>query len=255
MPTTGKTLKTSSNTYNADMGRELSPSIDISFVAAGPSNIGFADLIDDDSSALDVLNTKFINFIRFNSNKPTLAQQLEEPQYSIEPDSSFLIDIAKALDSFLTQLFRLQRPNAEANAQLEALLKLKWKFVKRKGVLLYPPEDIQEFDGIAAEAEIVAAISQETELTTSRNSNGSITDECFGSAVLHWQNTKNQNALDHAAEFAAWAAQHEIGRARYSQSVLFTLPNDHSTEYWLGSLEQTSPSRTRKVFQLKAIHA
>lgn len=260
MLTTGKTLKTSSNTYNAEMGRELPPSLDTSFVAAGPSSIGFAELIDDDSDALDVLNSKFINFIRFNSNNDVLARRLTEQQSASElsatdPDSSFLIDVAKELDSFLTELFGLPRPSAEANAQLEALLKLKWKFVKRKGVLRYPAEEIQAFDGIAAETEIFAAVSQETELTTSRNSNGSITDECFGNAVLHWQHTKNHNALDSAAKFAAWAAQHEIGRARYSQSVLFTLPDDHSTEHWLGGLQQTSPSNGRKVFQIKAIKA
>jgi NADPH-dependent glutamate synthase beta subunit-like oxidoreductase/NAD(P)H-flavin reductase len=260
MPTTGKTLKTSSNTYNADMGRELPPSLDTSFVAAGPSSIGFAELLDDDSGALDVLNSKFINFIRNNSNNAALAERLEEEQSAIEysevePDSGFLIDVAKELDSFLTLLFGLPRASAEANMQLEALLKLKWKFVKRKGVLRYPIEEIQDFDGIAAEAEIFAAISQETELTTSRNSNSSITDECFGAAVLHWQNTKNHNALEHAAKFAAWAAQHEIGRARYNQSVLFTLPDDHSTEHWLSRMQQTFSGNGRKVFQIKAINA
>jgi NADPH-dependent glutamate synthase beta subunit-like oxidoreductase/NAD(P)H-flavin reductase len=259
MPMTGKTLKTSSSTYNADMGRELPPSLDTSFVSAGPSSIGFAELLDDDSGALDVLNTKFLDFIRLNSNNAPLAQMLSEQQCSdesddTEPDSGFLIAIAKELDRFLANLFELSRPPAQAEAQIEALLKLKWKFVKRKGVLLYPLEQIQDFNGIEAEAEIFDAISQETGLTAAKNSNGSITDACFGAAVLHWQAAKNQNALESAAKFAAWAAQHELGRARYRQSVLFTLPVDHSTEHWLSNLKQTSPSGGRKVFEIKSIH-
>jgi NADPH-dependent glutamate synthase beta subunit-like oxidoreductase/NAD(P)H-flavin reductase len=260
MPTTGKTLKTSSSTYNADMGREIPPSLDTSFVAAGPSSIGFAELLDDNSSALDILNTKFVNFIQFNSGNEALAQALAALQSpdeigSEDPDSGFLIDIAKELDSFLTTLFKLPRPQAQTNGRIEALLKLKWKFVKRKGVLLYPLEQIQDFDGLAAEAAIFDAISEETKLTGSKNSDGSMTDECFGNAVLHWQTTKNQQALDNAAKFAAWAAQHELGRARYRQSVLFTLPNDHSTEHWLGNLKQASLNGGRKVFEIKPINA
>jgi NADPH-dependent glutamate synthase beta subunit-like oxidoreductase/NAD(P)H-flavin reductase len=260
MPTTGKTLKTSSSTSNADMGRELPPFLDVSFVAMGPSSIGFADLLDDDSGAINVLNEKFLSFIRFNANNEALAQTLSALQASEElsskdPDSGLLIEIAQELDRFLSNLFKLPRPQAQANAQLEALLKLKWKFVKRKGVLLYPLDQIQDFDGFAAEAEIFDAIAQEAGLTAAKNSNGSITDECFGNAVLHWQTTKNQNALESGAKFAAWAAQHELGRARYRKSVLFTLPDDHSTQHWLGNLKQTSLHGGRRVFEIKPINA
>jgi NADPH-dependent glutamate synthase beta subunit-like oxidoreductase/NAD(P)H-flavin reductase len=211
--------------------------------------------------ALTVLNTKFIDFIRYNSHNPALAQALVDLQAaneSNEPTSDLLLQVAQELDLFLRLLFDIPQPDIEGNEQLDALLKLKWKFVKRKGVLIYPVEEIQDFDGVAAEASILQAIEligPDLKQLGPKNSNGSISDECFGQAVIHWQNTKNQTALNEAAKFAAWAAQHEIGRARYSDSVLFTLPSDHSTEHWLENLKQTPLVGGRKVFEIKPIQA
>jgi NADPH-dependent glutamate synthase beta subunit-like oxidoreductase/NAD(P)H-flavin reductase len=245
------------------MQREHAPSLDISFVAPGRSvganSLSFGELLNDDSGALELLNAKFLDFIRFNSNKPALAQSLEaqlqlSSEHSPDPDSGFLIEVAQELDSFLTLLFKLPRLTPQENAAIEALLKLKWKFVKRKGALLYPLEELQDFDGITAQAAIVKAMQQDG-LTVEFHSNSSITDECFGRAILHWQNGKNQLALDQAARFAAWAALHENGRAAYNKSVLFNLPNDNSVEHWTSTLKQSSPGHGRKVFEIKPINA
>jgi NADPH-dependent glutamate synthase beta subunit-like oxidoreductase/NAD(P)H-flavin reductase len=245
------------------MEREPSPSLDTSFIQSGQarqspaiSRLAISDLLNDDSGALDLLQEDFLDFIRFNSNKPALSHELSAIEPASEPSSDFLIEVAQELDRFLTQLFALPiAPDAsQANTHLEALLKLKWKFVKRKGVLLHPLDQLQDFDGYAAEEELKQAIVTDG-LELGTHPEGAITDACFGGAVLNWQIGKRQNALDRAAKFAAWAAQHESGRARYRDSVLFSLPADNSVEHWISNLAQTSTAPGRKVFEIKAVNS
>jgi NADPH-dependent glutamate synthase beta subunit-like oxidoreductase/NAD(P)H-flavin reductase len=236
------------------MGRDSPLSVNTSFVAQGPNAITFAKLLDDDSDALDLLNQKFIDFIAFNADDPALSQALSAAQtpQAPEPDSALLIAIAKHLEHFLATLFQLPAALPERNERIQALLKLKWKFVKRKGVLLHDEASLHNFNADLALGELALAIEQDG-LQFEKNANGTITDECFGGAVLHWQTIKNQNALDTAAKFAAWAAQTEEGRAKYAKSVLFSLPQEHSSQKWLEKFD-VDATAARKVFKIKAIH-
>jgi NADPH-dependent glutamate synthase beta subunit-like oxidoreductase/NAD(P)H-flavin reductase len=233
----------------------VSISLDTSFVTRGPSEIAFAQLLDDHSSALDILNQKFIDFIGINADEPALSQTLVEAQQPLapEPDSTTLIAIAKHLEHFLAALFKLTAKSPEQDERISALLKLKWKFVKRKGTLLHPASELSGFDNEQALQTLRAAIAQ-AGLPFQTNINGSITDECFGAGVLHWQSTNNQVALNVAAKFAAWAAQTDAGRAQYAASVLFSLPEEHSTEKWLAKFDLKNQAG-RKVFQIKPVYA
>jgi NADPH-dependent glutamate synthase beta subunit-like oxidoreductase/NAD(P)H-flavin reductase len=237
------------------MGRDPPLSVNTSFVTQGPSEIAFANLLDDSTDALDLLNQKFIDFIAFNANDPELSAALRAAQtpQAPEPDSALLISIAKQLEHFLSALFQLPSALPEYDERVRALLKLKWKFVKRKGVLLHDEASLIDFNADVALTQLYLAIEQDG-LPPEKNANGTITDECFGRAVLHWQNTKNQDALDAAAKFAAWAAQTEEGRAKYAKSVLFSLPQEHSTQKWLENFDVDAPTG-RKVFKIKPIYA
>jgi NADPH-dependent glutamate synthase beta subunit-like oxidoreductase/NAD(P)H-flavin reductase len=198
--------------------------------------IDFIDLIDDSGPGLARLDAQFIDFLAtVDVDGPALVQQLLalRLQKASDVSSELLISLARALEKFLVQIFPLT-DTAHLHAENKRLLRLKWKFVKRKGVLLYPLADLLDFDGLAAETTLKNLIQEA--LKPDEPSEGlPLSDVDFGRAIEIWQSDAQeesstaQSALTFAAKFSAWAAQHPLGRAR-------------STEAWLRQLEIQSKS-------------
>jgi NADPH-dependent glutamate synthase beta subunit-like oxidoreductase/NAD(P)H-flavin reductase len=235
----------------------------------GTLGIDFVDLIDDDSDGLARLDEQFIDFLGAVAGRDsTLAAQLLTLRSRATSSASFdsieidlgdakahsdtLIGVAKALEKFLALLFPLE-DTAAVHAENTRLLRLKWKFVKRKGVLLHPLTDLTDFDGLAAEKALAELIQVSQDEAQAHDSNGPIPDHRFAHAIENWQAHQALEPLALAAKFSAWAVQHPLGKARYKNSVLFNLPDEHSTQQWFGQLDVRAEANQVCHLEIKPI--
>jgi NADPH-dependent glutamate synthase beta subunit-like oxidoreductase/NAD(P)H-flavin reductase len=217
----------------------------------GTLGIDFIDLIDDDSDGLARLDEQFMDFLGAAEGRDSaLVGQLLKLRARASIDSAnidtgdakahseTLIGVAKALEKFLALLFPLV-DTATVHAENTRLLRLKWKFVKRKGVLLHPLTDLGDFDGLAAEKALTELMQADRQagLEGEHGSNLPIADQSFALAIENWQANQVLEPLALAAKFSAWAVQHPLGKARYKNSVLFNLPDEHSTQQWFSQLD------------------
>jgi NADPH-dependent glutamate synthase beta subunit-like oxidoreductase/NAD(P)H-flavin reductase len=237
----------------------------------GTLGIDFSDLIDDDSDGLARLDEQFIDFLgaaegrdsalvsqllKLRANGAYLAgtDPVNIDSGDAKAHSETLIGVAKAVEKFLALLFPLV-DTATVHAENSRLLRLKWKFVKRKGVLLHPLTDLTDFDGLAAEKTLIKmmAANQHAVKPHEFDSNQPLTDHSFAQAVEHWQANQTLEPLALAAQFSAWAVQHPLGKARYRNSVLFNLPNEHSTQQWFSQLNVHSEANAVCHLEIKPI--
>ncbi len=132
---------------------------------------------------------------------------------ALEPraEAELLVALGPHLDDFVAALFGIGEALAALAARQAAtapLLTCKRKFVQRRAVKRYPPEQAAAFDGAALAAEL------------ERRLGGPPDEARFAAAVTGWMAAEKDHAeaLDLAARYAAWAVA--TGRP----GVLFDLP-------------------------------
>jgi hypothetical protein len=213
--------------------------------------ISFAELIDDDSQALAQLDESFLTFLAANPATALLATKLTaNREAGSDEDSHLLVEVGKALEQFLILAFDLDAQTIRADLlEQSQLLKLKWKFVKRQGVLHHSLLSFEDFDYLSAEQALSLAM-EDSGLKPAFTDHGGFTDASFGKTILHWQKSDDTQSLALAARYAAWAAQTIEGAIRYPDSVLFKVPGEHSESHWLQGF-----TKKHKVFKIKPILA
>ncbi len=130
--------------------------------------------------------------------------------------SDFIIALSPHLDSFLVQLFGIEKEAAAARQQhldLVELFACKRKFVQLKAARTINPEKAEAIDGPALEAELTAVFG------------GTFDQHTFAKHIMAWlgDRTTNKDNLDLAMRYAAWAAHTEAGRERHKADVVFKL--------------------------------
>ncbi|MEZ5741578.1 MAG: FAD-dependent oxidoreductase [Burkholderiaceae bacterium] len=199
-----------------------------------------AALVDRD--ALAALDARFVR--RLSHTDPALAQRLLRAR-AAPPDglaeSTLLIDLAAALEAFIADEFGI--PDALARLQArhhatEPLLRVKYKFVKRQGLLGVPPETREALDAVALRARLVAQQADPDD------------EPGFADQVLAWQaalrrpDTADKDtiraALDCARDYAAWAAGTPAGRLRHRHGVLFDHPQPQDAAHRLEFVDKVA---------------
>lgn len=136
-----------------------------------------------------------------------------------------LIRIARALDGFVAALFRIEEAVGRLRARAsttDALLRVKYKFVKRQALLGVDEEARASLDPDALRARL-RTLGADPDA-----------ESVFADAVLAWQEQARsadphdkalaRDALGIARDYAAWAAGTPHGRLRHGQGIVFRHP-------------------------------
>jgi NADPH-dependent glutamate synthase beta subunit-like oxidoreductase/NAD(P)H-flavin reductase len=188
------------------------------------SGLGFEDLYEHDG--LERLDRIFVE--RLALDHPALKADLELARsapsaLTDKQESALLLALSPHVDSFVAWLFGIEREVEALAARHHALNPLygvKRNFVQRKAMHKIKPEEAQHIDGPALAAQLEALIG------------APLTEIAFARNVLEWQKDEvaNQEALEVALKYAAWAAGSAAGRAKHRAGVLFKAPHKLDTQ-------------------------
>ena len=163
-------------------------------------------------------------------------------------EATLLLALAPYCEAFVAQLFGVADELADLKRrhdELEPLYRIKWKFVKRQAMLKVTPEQVAQFDFLAAEKKLAdwIAISpqngapHESALHDAPARDAPPLEElALAMAITSWQGTAaaetateqdkalaNQK-LDLALHYCAWAVHTAPGQERHRDSILFKQP-------------------------------
>ncbi|MEI8304294.1 MAG: FAD-dependent oxidoreductase [Burkholderiales bacterium] len=152
---------------------------------------------------------------------PALAERLRAARaqpgaLSARDEAALLLSLAPHLDAFIAELFDITEELVGLRAAQQALaplVRVKWKFVKRKALLTYADASaLADFNPAQAHAEIESWLGAPFE------------ELAFAQAVLEWQAQGLTARLDIAMRYSAWAVHSAEGQARHGDGVLFRHP-------------------------------
>ncbi len=179
----------------------------------------FPDLYDHD--ALYRLDGTFLGWLseRHADLEARLKAARENPASLTKKQASdLIIEAGPYLEDFIAELFGITgelRELQEKHSAFAPLLSVKRRWVFKKAASGMTPEKANAMDG----AEITAALEVKF--------GEPVTEDSYSRHVYRWlEDEKAHEAeLKLAADYAAWAAFSDAGRARHQGDVLFRLPH------------------------------
>ncbi|HET9337939.1 MAG TPA: FAD-dependent oxidoreductase, partial [Casimicrobiaceae bacterium] len=184
--------------------------------------LAFADLYTTEGAA--ALDRHFLAHL--DAADAALATRLRDARRDPEAldnrtEGDLLIAVAPHLEDFLAALFGIEEEVRALEAEHHALAPLyavKRQFVQRKAMTAHKPDAAATFDGPALRAALEARIGAPIV--------GRRREIAFANAVTAWQKDEsaNEESLDLARRYAAWAAHTPAGRAAHRDGVLFRAP-------------------------------
>ena len=132
--------------------------------------------------------------------------------------SELIIDLAPHLEDFLGELFGIQAEIRELQAQHNEsapLHAVKRKFVFKRALTGMTKERAESIDGPAVALKLEAAMGQ------------ALTEQSYAEHVSRWLEAESQwgNELALAAQYAAWAALSDAGKAKHKSGIVFRMPH------------------------------
>ena len=132
-------------------------------------------------------------------------------------ESALILELAPHLDRFISQLFGIaEEVSALTNRhdELAPLYRVKRQFVQRKAVATYKAEEAAAFDGTALELELAGFFG------------GTFSELAYAEHVEAWlkDEAANEQTIDTALRYAAWALHTAAGLDRNHAGVLFKKP-------------------------------
>lgn len=238
------------------------------------------------------------------AREPALASSLikarAQPNALDRPgQAELLLALGPELEGFIGELFGIEAQLADLRRQsldAEAILRVKWKFVRRKAALGIPAAEAQTIDGIALAQGLVQRMRTmglptrdwswldggapkppgSTVLDTEGDGNLMGADGIepgdrnpisadgieqfeadFAAAVTRWQASTthaDQEALELARRYAAWAVHTEAGQQRHLRGQLFRLPLPRLPAPGIAHVEGVAAHGTTR-WQVMARHA
>jgi NADPH-dependent glutamate synthase beta subunit-like oxidoreductase/NAD(P)H-flavin reductase len=180
--------------------------------------LSFAELYGRDGLA----KLDFVFLDRLGATDAALKARLlaarENPEsLDTQAESALILEVAPHLDDFLSELFGIQAEFSALAArhhELAPLYTVKRQFVQRRAANKIKPEEAQQLDGLALEAELKALLG------------GRFDELGFAVRVTEWLADESKHAapLDLAMKYAAWALHTPAGRERVHSGVLFKVP-------------------------------
>jgi NADPH-dependent glutamate synthase beta subunit-like oxidoreductase/NAD(P)H-flavin reductase len=188
-------------------------------IPARESGLSFSDLYEHEG--LQRLDALFLS--RLNAAAPavagTLASARANPDaLASKAESELLLALAPHLDAFIAWLFGIEREVgalAARHHELNPLYGVKRHFVQRKAMHKFKPDAALALDGRALSEKLEALLGEP------------LTELSFAQNVTRWQldEAANEQALDVALHYAAWAALTPEGKAKHRGGVLFKAPH------------------------------
>ncbi len=129
--------------------------------------------------------------------------------------SQLLVDLAPLVERFLVQLFGITDAAEHLRAQharIKPIYACKRLLVQRQAVRRYKLADAIELDGSALEAELVERMGEP------------LSEAAFAAHAMQWLDNEDEERLDLALRYAAWATLTPAGHARWAQGILFRVP-------------------------------
>lgn len=202
-------------------------------------DLTFTDLYDDDG--LDRIDGLFMDHMSESDpdlNRRLGAARADANALTPKDHSDLLVDLAPHVDDFIGQLFGIApevRALTERHNRLAPLYACKRLFVQRRVAKKIKPEQAQDIDGAALEAQLTTVMGGFDQLT-------------FAAAVNGWLDDEDSNSdnLDMATRYAGWALHTDAGKARHATDILFRAPektdplhlieSDHTTDHGVDML-------------------
>lgn len=150
--------------------------------------------------------------------------------------SALITKAARHLDDFLARLFGIEAEIGALRAHTRALdpiHRCKRLFVQRQAVRKYP--DPAAFDGEALASAWRARAGVE------------LTEANFARIVAAWEEAGDQEGLDLALRYAAWATLTPEGQRRHRGGTLFRVPHKTDPEHLIPLLESDERGGVRRL--------
>jgi hypothetical protein len=194
-------------------------------IPAPESGLSFGELYEHDG--LERLDALFLE--RLGATCPELkdalaAARADPNALAPKQESELLLALAPHVEAFLAWLFGIQQEAAALTArhlELNVLYGVKRNFVQRKAMHKYKADAAQALEG--------PALAQRLELLFGEP----LTELAFAQHVSRWQQDEaaNQEALDVALRYAAWAASTPAGKEKHRRGVLFKAPHKLDSQH------------------------
>lgn len=250
-PTTGPRLKKKRSSSSADSGTPVtSPSSD-GEPGIPALTLGFGLSFDQlqSASGLARVDERFTEWLQ--QSDPPLAQRLLQARQQAPTErlaeSELLISVAASLDDFIAALFGINSAVSALHDEHDAVgpvLRVKYKFVKRKALLGVDQPEREQLDAVALAAKLIKLGADPFD------------EASFAVRVLAWtDNSRSANdavkadarqSLAIARDYSAWAAGTDAGRLKHAHSVLFTHPQQTDPFARIEHLEEV-PARSSET--------
>ena len=206
------------------------------------SGLTFDDLYEH--PGLERLDALFVG--RLGAADPALQAALASARanpaaLASKAESELLLALTPHVEAFIAWLFGIETEVAALAAkhhELNPIYAVKRHFVQRKAMHKFKAEAALELDGPALAAKLEALFG------------GPLTELAFAQHVTRWQQDEaaNQDALDLALRYAAWAALTPAGRDKHRAGVLFKAPHKLDPQHLVPTVTDTSGGYTAHRF-------
>ena len=181
-------------------------------------DLSFKDLYNNEGLAkVDHAFVKHLTEIDDDLSRRLISARAE-PEGLIEKETSdLLLELAPHVDDFVGALFGIEtqlRALAERHHDLAPLFACKRLFVQRQAAKKIKAEEAGTLNGPALESELAPLLG------------GDFDQLIFAKTVMGWLDDAdaNEDALDLARRYAAWAFHTDAGKKRHKTDVLFKGP-------------------------------
>ena len=206
-------------------------------------NFNFADLYD--STKLKLLDSYFLEYLAaqdFDIYQELIRARIDFSKWEFS-HSKLAINLAPYLEQFIAYFFAIEEELSLAKIQYSPLAKIyecKRSFVQRYALKSnkLPTNNIESVSN-----QLAKLISTEI-----NNYTIDYFEQIFAEYVLSWLDTKDQDKLNIAVDYAVWAVLSSEGQAKHKVGTLFKFPHKLDADY-LVPLE-TKEQDDLKVFQI-----
>ncbi|HEY5210479.1 MAG TPA: FAD-dependent oxidoreductase [Stellaceae bacterium] len=187
--------------------------------------LNFADLYRRDGLAR--LDAAFVAHVEKTDTalfNRLMAGRRDSGALEAKTESELLIDLAPHLEDFVGELFGIGEEVRALQARHQALAPLytvKRLFVQRRAVKGVTTEQVAAIDAAATQHALEELFGE------------ALTEEAFARHVAPWMDDEaaNQDALDLAVRYAAWATLSPAGHEKHHAGVLFKVPHRLDMEH------------------------
>ncbi len=180
--------------------------------------LNFTDLYSRDGlTKIDMAFVQDLSVANADVHNRFVAARVDKSAMEEKEVSNLLIDVAPYLEDFTAKLFGIEKEVKELAAKHDELANIytcKRLFVQRLVAKKYKEGDVQGVDGDSLRLELEKELGDK------------LSEKLFADTVNAWleEPEKNDQKIDLAAKYAAWALHTQKGQKTHKAGVLFKTP-------------------------------